>query len=453
MGGLQQAAMWARLGFPALLLVATMAAAPLAAQDSSKNPDSSTNPDSSAGAPKAIGGGGGLVVGSIDVDVEGKTLSDARLSGWRLAQREAWPRLWARMSGEPENTAPKLADNALDQMVSAIEIEHEELGANHYVARLAVVFDRARTATYLGRFRTITSSPPLLVLPVLQDAGTRYAYQDNPWLAAWARMRAGETPMDYVRIQATPGDQILLNAWQAERRYLAGWRNLAERYQVADVLIPELVLDRSWEGGPLSALMIVRFGVSGRELGRVRLQDPEGNINALMDRAVREADSLYTAALRNGQLVPNSELLEEDVPLVDVGAGSPELGGYAMGTGEMVSDVAVRVAATSSAALTDIERRLRATAGITSVRITSYAVGGETMMMVSAAAPLANLRYALDAQGLRFEDGMVRRRLADEEPLTPPVALESGLVPEGGVGEEPQLIEEDQPADAAAPGL
>lgn len=446
MGGLQQSMMQMTRSLAVLLLGAAVVAGPLAAQDRNKEQAAD-----SGETPQAIGGGSGLVVGGIEVDVEGKSLSDARMNGWRAAQREAWPKLWARMSGEAPNTAPKLADGALDQMVSAIEIEHEELGGNHYVARLAVVFDRARTATYLGRFRTITSSPPLLVLPVLQDAGVRYAYEDNPWLSAWARMRAGETPMDYVRLQATPGDQLLLNAWQAERRYLLGWRNLAERYQVADVLIPEMVLDRSWAGGPLSALLIVRFGVSGIELGRVTLEEPSGDINALMDRAVREADTLYAAALRAGQLVPNSELLIEDVPLVDVGAGSPQIGGYTgMDAGE-ITDTVVRVAATSSAELADIERRLRGTAGVTSVRITSYAVGGETVMGVFSTAPLSSLRYALDVQGLRFANGMIRRRQPDEERLTPPAGMPDPVQTAPVEGEQ-QLIEEDQPAAGPATG-
>src|SRR5699024_2769215 len=114
-------------------------------------------------------------------------------------------------------------------------------GPKRYVARLAVVFDRVRTSRFLGRYSAVSASPPFLVIPVLQDTGTRMAYEDaSPWLAAWARLRAGETPVDYVRIRPTPGDVILLNAWQAERRHLFLWRMLIDRYQVADVLIPEL---------------------------------------------------------------------------------------------------------------------------------------------------------------------------------------------------------------------
>lgn len=390
-------------------------APPLLAQGGGTSPAAKP---SAGGAPTAIGGSGGLVVSGIDVDVAGKTPTDARMNGWREAQRQGWKGLWARMSGQPAASAPGMSDSALDGIVSAIEVENEQIGPNRYVARLAIIFDRVRASSYLGRFSALSSSPPFLVLPVLQDAATRQSYEpDSPWLAAWARLSAGKSPVDYVRIRPTPGDTILLNAWQAERRHLFLWRALIDRYQVADVVIPELILERSFEGGPLAALLIVRFGPGGREVGRVRLANRSGDVNGLMDTAVREADKLYVAALRAGNLLPDPSLLTPEEPLAELEDSGPELGGW-----EAAGGMQIRVATPDDKALQDIQRAVAGTAGVVGVTLKSVALGGESVLEVVSGVPLAELRYNLDQRGFRLDHGVLRRRAQGETSLPPPVA-------------------------------
>jgi hypothetical protein len=425
---------------------ALAAAAPSAAQGGMRAADAKPKAtEADPGTPTAIGGGGGLIVGGIDVDVGGKSAIDARLNGWREAQRLAWPALWGRMSGLAPSTAPRLADSALDGIVSAIEVEREQIGPARYVARLAIVFDRARASAYLGRYAALSSSPPFLVLPVLQDAATRSAHEaESPWLQAWARLRAGESPIDYVRIQPTPGDVILLNAWQAERRHLFLWRALIDRYQVADVLIPELILDRSFVGGPLTGILIVRFGPSGREIGRVRLTNRAGDVDGLADRAVREADKLYIAALRAGNLLPDPNLLEPDVPVTELEDTGPEFDDSFEGG---AAGLRVRVATPDDATLQAIQRMVAATPGVATVRLQSFVLGGESVLEIVSSVSGDELRRALDARGLRLDGGVLRRRAAGEAPLAPAepaveeVPLEEGppaadaptsLLPKGG---------------------
>jgi len=410
---------------PLLALASLLAATQAAAQRAPGAADAATAAQGDASAtPVAIGGGGGgLVVGGIEVDVGGKTAIDARLNGWREAQRLAWPALWARLSGKPAQTAPRLADSALDGIVSAIEVEREQIGPTRYVARLAVVFDRVRASSYLGRFASLSTSPPFLLLPVLQDAATRQAHEpDSPWLAAWARLRAGESPIDYVRIQPTPGDTVLLNAWQSERQHLFLWRALIDRYQVADVLIPELILDRSFVGGPVSGLLIVRFGTSGRELGRVRLNNRAGDIAALVDAAVRAADRIYVTALRAGNLLPDPDLLLPDVPLAELEDSGPELGGDFIAL--EAAGLRVRVATPDDATLQAIQRIVAGTAGVGGVRVQSFVLGGESVLEIQSLVSVAELRQALDARGLRLDGNLLRRRAAGEAPI-PPIAPEA----------------------------
>jgi hypothetical protein len=422
---MQRMANLARILAAGALVLAGASAAPLAAQTGLRAADA--RPKSKAAdpdVPTAIGGGSGLVIGGLQVDVGGKTAIDARLNGWREAQRLAWPALWARMSGLAASTAPKLPDSALDSMVSAIEVEREQIGPGRYVARLAVVFDRARASRFLGNYASLASSPPFLMLPVLQDAGTRMGHEAaSPWLAAWARLRAGETPIDYVRIQPTPGDVILLNAWQSERRHLFLWRALIDRYQVADVLIPELILDRSFAGGPVSGLLIVRFGPTGRELGRVQLRNRGGDVAGLFDTAVREADKLYVTALRAGNLLPDPSLVEPDVPLAELEDSGPEIGGGFEGSGGFT----VRVATPDDATLQAIQGLIAGTPGVAGVRLQSLVLGGDSVLEIVADVPRNELRFALDARGLRLEDGAIRRKLATDPALAPPAPVEEQL--------------------------
>ncbi len=379
--------------------------------------------------PTAIGGGSGLVVGGIAVDTTGRTASEARLAGWREAQRLAWPALWARLSGQPPATAPRLGDGALDSMVSAIEVEQEQIGPTRYVARLAIVFDRARAATWLGRHARIATSPPFLLMPILQDAGTRMIHEEgNPWRDAWARLRAGESPIDYVRIQPSPGDVVLLNAWQAERRHLFLWRALIDRYQVADVLIAELLLDRSYHGGPVRGEVVARFGTTGRELGRASVARADGDVGALADEAVRAADRIYVAALRAGNLLPDPTLIIPDpAPLAQ-----PEPVTQFVGGGVEGGQLRVRVATPDDAALQSIQRLVAGTPGVSGVRLQSLVLGGESVLEIVTRLSQAELAIALDQRGLRLDGQLLRRRQPGDAPLAPSeepaveVPLESG---------------------------
>jgi hypothetical protein len=432
---MQRAGRFALVLAVAALAVAGAGAPPAWAQAGLKAADAkpkkkAADPD----VPTAIGSGGGLIIGGIQVDVGGKSAIDARLNGWREAQRQAWPALWSRMSGLAAGTAPKLPDSALDSMVSAIEVEREQIGPDRYVARLAVVFDRVRASSYLGRYTALSSSPPFLVLPVLQDAATRMGHEaGSPWLAAWARLRAGETPIDYVRIQPTPGDVILLNAWQAERRHIFLWRALIDRYQVADVLIPELILERSFAGGPVEGLLIVRFGPAGRELGRVKLRNRGGDVAGLMDTAVRQADLLYVAALRAGNLLPDPNLVAPDEPTTALEDTGPEIGGGFEGTGGFT----VRVATPDDATLQAVQALIAGTPGVAGVRLQSLALGGESALEIVAEVPRDELRYALDARGLRLDGGVIRRKAAGDAPLAPPVPQEDQLQETDGAAAGP----------------
>src|SRR6476620_10965982 len=91
-----------------------------------------------------------LEVGGIHVDVGGADAQSARYAGWRIAQRQGFKALWAKMHNAPISQAPSLPDGALDQIVSSINVEREQIGPNRYIADLGVQFDRSKAAAFLG---------------------------------------------------------------------------------------------------------------------------------------------------------------------------------------------------------------------------------------------------------------------------------------------------------------
>src|SRR3546814_3173513 len=92
----------------------------------------------------------GFEVAGIEVDVTAKSPDAARMAGFREAQRQGWKMLFARMTGKPVSASPSLSDSTLDGLVSGIVVEKEQIGSTRYIARLGVLFDRARAGQLLG---------------------------------------------------------------------------------------------------------------------------------------------------------------------------------------------------------------------------------------------------------------------------------------------------------------
>src|SRR5438477_5848257 len=63
-----------------------------------------------------------LEIGGIHVDVGAVDAQTARYTGWRIAQRQGFKMLWAKMHNAPVGEAPGLPDGTLDQIVSSINV-------------------------------------------------------------------------------------------------------------------------------------------------------------------------------------------------------------------------------------------------------------------------------------------------------------------------------------------
>lgn len=371
-------------------------------------------------------GGNAYAIGGIDVDVAAPNADAARMAGFRIAQRKAWPLLWSRLTGGAATAAPSLTDAQLDGMVSAIESQGERFSATRYIARLGVVFDRSRAAAYLGD-STGLHSPPMLLLPLFSDGGAATLFQARtPWRAAWVRYRENVTPVDYVLAQGSASENLLVTARQVYRPDRESWRNVLARFDTVQALTAEARLSHAWPGGPITGLFIARQGPDAEELGRftLRTASPEG-LDAMLDTAVERIDAIYSTALRDGRL---QSLPDLGVELTSFIGSGPLIGApIAIGNteGSMAASVEALFVTPDAATANAIEAAVRATPGVTAVTTTSLSLGGTSRLLIAYDVGRDALDYALDGRALRLvtENGatILRRRVAGD-PVVPPPA-------------------------------
>ena len=263
-----------------------------------------------------IDSSGTLEITGIKVDVGGKDADSARYAGWRIAQREGFRALWAKMNKRPVNEAPSLSDSTLDNLVSSIVVEREEIGPNRYIATLGLLFDRQRAGELLGLAGEVRRSAPMLLIPVLVSGGTATSVElRNPWQRAWAQFRTSQSAIDYVRVSGLGVDPLLVNAAQTRRPGRGWWRNVLDLYGAANILVAEVRLDRLYPGGPSKALFVGRFGPDGRTLGSFELTSKNSDdLPRMMSEGVQRMDELFTQALAAGIVRGDPDLIIQAPP-------------------------------------------------------------------------------------------------------------------------------------------
>jgi hypothetical protein len=266
-----------------------------------------------------IDSSGTLEITGIHVDVGGKDADSARFAGWRVAQREGFKALWAKSNKRPVSEAPNLSDSTLDNLVSSIVVEREQIGPNRYIATLGVLFDRARAGELLGVPGQLRRSAPMLLIPVVISGGTATSVElRNPWQRAWAQFRTSQSPIDYVRVSGMGVDPLLVNAAQVRRPGRGWWRNVLDLYGAANILVAEVQLDRLYPGGPVKAHFTGRFGPDAKVLGRFDLTAKDSNdLPRMMSEGVQRMDELFSQALAAGIIRGDPDLVIQPPPPVE----------------------------------------------------------------------------------------------------------------------------------------
>jgi hypothetical protein len=371
-----------------------------------------------------IDSSGSFEVSGVNVDVYAKTSEAARMGGWREAQRRGWRMLSQRLGGG----GGLLPDGTLDSIVSGIVVEDEEIGPNRYVARLGVLFDRARAGQLLGVGGRSLRSPPLLVIPVQVSGGVAQVFETRTeWQKAWARYRTGNSAIDYIRPSGTGPDALLLTASQIDRPGRGWWRTLLDGFGAADVIIPRVTLTRQWPGGPVIGSFEARHGPDNRLISRFALRVARADaIPALMDAGVRRMDEVYEGALRSGILrpdpmltfeppvAPGEEELLEELPVEDIGALDPF---SQPASGSVIS---IQFDTPNVQSVSAGESTLRSVPGVRSAATTSLALGGMSVMRVQYDGGVPGLAAALTARGWQVQQGEGVLRISRTAASAPP---------------------------------
>lgn len=358
-----------------------------------------------------------IAITGIQVETTGKSPEDARLNGWREAQKQAW----AKAGG------PAMDIGVIESMVSAVVVEREQIGPRRYIATLGVVFDRARAGQYIGgKGGPGRQSAPLLVIPVLRSGGVSQVFEvRGVWQAAWAAFNAGASPIDYVRPSGAGGDSLLLTAGQPQRRSRAWWRNVLDQFGAADVIIPEARLERQWPGGPVRGTFTARYGPDNRFLESFTLTtNDEAGVPAMLATAVQRIDAIYARALGEGLLRPDATLTNNgqmDAGLAALVEAARRAEQNSTGSGDAeaatasptiaavvplnVTTFTVQFASPDAAAVDAALSAVRGAPGVQGAATTSLAMGGTSVMRVTATSDMSALADALRARGWRVTVG------------------------------------------------
>ena len=368
---------------------------------------------------------GTLEITGIHVDVGGSDAQSARYAGWRIAQRLGFRALYAKMHRVPMSQAPNLPDPTLDQIVSSINVEREQIGPNRYIADLGVLFDRARAAQFLGvEGGQVRRSVPMLLIPVTVTAGTETSVElRNAWQRAWAQLRTSQSPIDYVRVSGMGVDPMLVNAAQTARPGRGWWRNIIDLYGAADILVAEVQLQRLYPGGPARARFIARHGPDRELVGGFSLTAASSDgIPAMMAEGVRRMDELFGMSLAAGRLQRDSSL---DLPPPPILPEIPEPQPVARPL-EIGNAYQVQISGRDVNIYNFAMAHLRTLPGIVSAAPQQINPAGTSYVLVRYRGDVAQLAAALSTRGwlVDFSGTVVRMRSTSDRPppIPPPPA-------------------------------
>ena len=383
---------------------------------------------------------GTLEISGIHVDVGGANAQAARYAGWRIAQRQGFRALYAKMHNVPIGQAPNLPDSTLDDIVSSINVEREQIGPNRYIADLGILFDRARAAPFLGvEGGEVQRSVPMLLIPITVSGGTATSVElRNAWQRAWAEFRTSQSPIDYVRVSGLGVDPLLVNAAQTDRPGRGWWRNVIDLYGAADILVAEVQVHRLYPGGPARARFIARHGPDNEIVGGFNLHAANGDaIPAMMAQGVQRMDQLFTDALAAGRLQRDSSLdIPAPPPLPELAEEKPAAAATNAGNAYQVQinsggDVNIYNFAMA---------HLRTLPGIDSASPQLINPTGTSYVLVAYRGDIGQLAAALSGRGWAVETSGTVVRIKSASGKPPPIPP------------PPQPAPQPQPATVQQPG-
>ncbi|MFD1959276.1 heavy-metal-associated domain-containing protein [Novosphingobium panipatense] len=356
-----------------------------------------------------------IQVNGITVDVTAKTGAEARIAGWKQAQKEAWKKL-----GGPDMpidrsmrwSLPSLSGGSRSgQSGTSRRWGHLRQGEGRTIRR-----GRSRN-------RSAVSAPAADTRP--GSGGVRQVFEvRGPWQRAWAEFQASSSPVDYVRPTGSGGESLILTAGQASRRSRLWWRSVLGQFNASDVVMPVARLERQWPGGPIKATFTARHGPDNTFLGSFTMQAAtEEELPRMLEQAVVRVDGMYRDALSSGALDPDpsinaggvaldrafAELREKLMPKGDVSppaaAPQPATEQTESAAPVIAEAVSVQFASPDAASVDSALAAVRGVPGAQGAAAVSLAIGGTSVMRVMMVGGGERLAAALRAQGWKVSGG------------------------------------------------
>jgi hypothetical protein len=362
-----------------------------------------------------------LEITGIHVDVGGPDAQSARFAGWRIAQRQGFKMLWAKMHSAPVSQAPNLPDSTLDQIVSSIDVERDLIGPNRYIADLGIQFDRDKAAPFLGvEGGAVEHSQPMLLIPITVSAGTATSVElKNAWQRAWAQFHTAQSPISYVRISGMGADPLLINAAVTGRPGRGWWRNLLDMYGATDILVAEVQLQRLYPGGPARGRFIARHGPDNEVVGGFTLTAPNSEaIPAMMAEGAQRIDAIFANALAAGRLARDPSLNLPPPPVLPQPVQKP-----VQKPVNQFNSFQVQVTGNNVNFYNFAMAHLRTLPGLQSAAPQQINPGGTSYILVTYKGSIADLAAALSGRGwvVDFSGTVVRMHAnGDKPPPIPP---------------------------------
>jgi hypothetical protein len=259
-----------------------------------------------------------FTVYDVAVDVTARNATVARTLAIREGERRAFQALMDRI------VAPKDKDrfDGLDQgsitdLVLGLQFANERSSQVRYIADLTVQFNTERVRALLKEGEvpfTQTPGSTLLVLPVMEYAGTRLLWEpENSWFAAWKNRDLANGLLPYVLPEGDMTDRLTLNQFQAttasdsQRQVLASNRGASGTFVPVAMVTPDLrndgyVVIVTWAFDDLALTpeveSMTEVGTEAGAAAPVRQtfkSQPNETLEALLERAVHG-----TVAMRDG---------------------------------------------------------------------------------------------------------------------------------------------------------
>jgi len=260
-----------------------------------------------------------FTVYDVAVDVTARNAAVARTLAIREGERRAFQALMDRIvAPEDKDRFDGLDQDSITDLVLGLQFGNERSSQVRYMADLTVHFSPDRVRALLKEAEvpfTQTQGATLMVLPVMEYAGTRLLWEsENIWFTAWQNQDLANGLLTYIIPEGDMTDRLTLNQFQAttasdsQRQVLASNRGASGTFVPVATVIPDLRNDGyqvtvTWAFDDLALTPEVEpkteteteAGETAKPVRQTFSSQPGETLEALLERAVQG-----TVAMRDG---------------------------------------------------------------------------------------------------------------------------------------------------------